>query len=137
MEAPTEALTGTARYQGYANAGGENSYLWGDLTIGVDFASGGLVGFMTGGLDSYGEEEYFYNEVLGSISGMVSGSRMAGAINFNSEAVSGQLDMLGAFYGTDGDTLSGGLGGTVNGETMGGSFETSTRFREECCFGEF
>ena len=64
----------------------------------------------------------------------VANSRMAGAINFNSEAASGQLDMLGAFYGTDGQTLSGGIGGSLNGETMGGAFETSTRFREECCF---
>ena len=131
-----EALTGTALYQGYTYAYGENSSLWGDMTIGVDFASGGLIGFMSGAHESYGEEEESFNEVFGSISGVVSGSRMAGVMDINSGSVSGELDMLGAFYGVEGRTLAGGLGGTVNGETMGGEFTTSTG-RRECCFGEF
>lgn len=134
MEAPTEALSGSALYRGYANASGENSYLWGDMTIGVDFASGGLIGFMSGGHESFAEEEFSYNEVFGSISGAVSGSRMAGVLDINTESVSGQFDMLGAFYGTEGGTLAGGMGGTLNGETMGGQFSTSTGFREGCCF---
>ena len=134
MEAPAEALSGTARYQGYANAGGENSYLWGDLTIGVDFASGGLIGLMSGGYEQYGDEEYEYSEVIGSIAGTVSGSRMAGVLDINTESVSGQLDMLGAFYGTEGNSLAGGMAGSLNDETLGGEFTTSTRFREECCF---
>ena len=136
MEAPVEALSGTARYQGYASAGGENAYIWGDLTIGVDFGSGSLVGLMSGGFEQYGEEDYEYSDVIGSIAGTVSGSRMAGVLDINSESVSGQLDMLGAFYGPDGGTLAGGMAGTLNGETLGGGFSTSDRFREECCFGE-
>jgi len=134
LEAPTEALSGTARYQGYANASGENSFLWGDLTIGVDFASGGLIGLMSGAYEQYGEESYEESEVIGSIAGTVSGSRMAGVLDINTENVSGQLDMLGAFYGTEGNTLAGGMAGSLNGETLGGGFSTSTRFREECCF---
>lgn len=130
MEAPADALSGVARYQGEGYAGGENSGLYGDLTIGVDFASGGLIGLMSGGYGSIDGESDF----IGSISGTVSGSRMAGLIDINSESVSGQLDMLGAFYGTNGGTLAGGLGGTVNGEAMGGEFYTNSRFREECCF---
>ena len=133
MEAPADALSGSALYRGNANASGENSYLWGDMTIGVDFASGGLIGFMSGGLESFAEEEFSYNEVFGSISGAVSGSRMAGVLDINTESVSGQFDMLGAFYGIEGGTLAGGMGGTVNGEAMGGEFYTNSRFREECC----
>ena len=141
--APNALPEGSAYYDGYWNASGETETTGieagGHLEIEVDFNSGLLAGYTEGGFDAYDDnlEDETGGEFYGSIVGSVEDSELNADMIVIGDA-SGQFDLLGAFYGEEGEIAAGGIGGSLTSEfgemNLGGSFtlEHGGDFCDEC-----
>ena len=131
METDPSALpTGSAIYSGNFNASNEGSYLYGNLGLDVDFASGEIGGTATGTYYFTFEETPVSGAFLGDIAGSVTGSRVGGTMFADGADMSGEFDFMGGIYGESGQYINGGVGGTLTttaGETsVGGVFSASS-----------
>lgn len=124
--------TGSVVYNGYFDVEGWNETTdtgieEANLALAVNFENSSLSGIADGYFYSYDYENDIYDSgrVIGTVEGTVAGSRIAGSMNV-AGAASGQLDMMGAFYGDAAQNLAGGMGGSLTSDTgtqtVGGEF---------------
>jgi hypothetical protein len=133
LETSVDALpTEAAVYSGNFSMSGETGYIYASMGMELDFASGDIDGIFGGSYGAQGlgdEEEYEYGTVLGQIDGSISGSRIAGTA-FATSGAEGTFDFMGGVYGDTGNSLAGGIAGTLTTEggdhTMGGGFYLNT-----------
>ena len=135
--------SGEVGYSGYFEMeADEDSGAYGSLALAVNFGSGAVTGGIVGSTWSYDEYDECCERILieeeeedgpiydapsgdsffGTVEGSVEGNLLAATSEFSGGTVDGSVGMLGAF-GYGGSDISGGIAGTIDGTTMGGTFE--------------
>ena len=132
--------SGEVGYSGYFDMmAGEDSGAYGNLALAIDFGTGAVTGGLVGGTYSYDDFECCFREIVeiedgpiydepsgdsffGTIEGSVEGNLLAATSEFSGGTVDGSVSMLGVFT-EGGSGVEGGIAGTIDGTTMGGTFE--------------
>lgn len=115
---PENLPSGEAVYSGNYNTNGD-LYLYGQFSMGVDFADSDISGVFGAGYRSSGD-------TFGTIDGEVSGGRVAGTF-FADGRYKGELDFQGAFFGDNGNQVAGGIAGTLT-DSEDAEFSTGGNF---------
>ncbi|MGI9389896.1 MAG: hypothetical protein ACR2O1_07555 [Boseongicola sp.] len=137
---PTE----TATYHGYWDAEGHTGTsgieAGGHMGLAVGFGSGNITGYAEGGFNAWNDDTETEDggSFVGGITGSVVGSRIAGTMSVDGDA-SGDIDLMGAIYGEEGEFAAGGIGGSLTSEAgelnLGGDFFLYNEGGEgPCCF---